>query len=378
MDFAAPAVERWARELRGVDVVVNAVGIIRASAAQSFESLHTRGPISLFAAASAAGVRRVIQISALGAEAGAASAYHRSKHEADRTLMGSPLDWAVVQPSLVYGPGGSSAALFETLATLPVIPLPGGGLQQVQPVHVDDLTEVIVRMAEDPASLRQVLPVVGPRPLTLRDFLLELRGALGLGAARTLRIPAAWMRFAARIGEWIPGALLTRETWGMLERGNTASAAQVTERLGRAPRAVAEFVEPGAAGASRATIALRWAAPLLRLTIAAIWLIAGLVSLAPHSVEQGLELLRSIGIPPTLAPLALFGAASLDLAFGIWTLLPWRPRGLWSAQILLVVAYTLIITFYLPQLWLEPFGPVAKNLPILAVLLFLRQIESRP
>ena len=56
--------------------------------------------------------------------------------------------------------------------------------------------------------------------------------------------------------------------------------------------------------------------------------------------------------------------------------LPWRPRGLWTAQILLVVVYTLIITYALPHLWLEPFGPVAKNIPILAVLIFLRQVEA--
>ena len=58
------------------------------------------------------------------------------------------------------------------------------------------------------------------------------------------------------------------------------------------------------------------------------------------------------------------------------TLLPAR-RWLWNAQIAVVVGYTLIISWRLPQLWLEPFGPVAKNLPILALLLLLRQFETR-
>jgi uncharacterized protein YbjT (DUF2867 family) len=375
MDFTHPLADRWARELAGVDVVINAVGIIRESPAQSFDALHTRGPAALFEAASAAGVRRIIQISALGAEAGAVSRYHQSKHAADRVLMASDVDWVVVQPSLVYGQGGNSAALFGTLATLPVIPLPGDGLQQVQPVHLDDLAAVIVRLAEDQASLRCVLAVVGPEPVTLRAFLLTLRTALGLGTAPVVRIPRSCMALAARVGAWIPGALLTPETWAMLERGNTAPAAPLTEQLGRPPRPIAQFI--GDRASARAAITLGWAAPLLRLSIAAIWLIAGVVSLGLYPVESSIALLTSIGVPAALAPLMLMGAAGLDLALGVWTLLPWRPRGLWTAQILLVLVYTAIITFLLPHLWLEPFGPVAKNLPVLALLLLLRQIEAR-
>ena len=57
--------------------------------------------------------------------------------------------------------------------------------------------------------------------------------------------------------------------------------------------------------------------------------------------------------------------------------MPRRPPGLWSAQIAVVVVYTLIISFTLPRLWLEPFGPVVKNLPILALLVLLQQLEDR-
>jgi hypothetical protein len=79
-----------------------------------------------------------------------------------------------------------------------------------------------------------------------------------------------------------------------------------------------------------------------------------------------------------LTGLALWGAIGLDLAWGILALWPRRPRWIWSAQILTVVTFTLIISWRLPHLWLEPFGPVAKNIPILAILLLLRQLEKRP
>jgi hypothetical protein len=112
--------------------------------------------------------------------------------------------------------------------------------------------------------------------------------------------------------------------------------------------------------------------------VAAIWAIAAIVSAGPYPLAESLALLESIGSPPEFAPLLLWSAVALDACFAILTLLPRRPRILWTAQIAVVVAYTLIISWRLPHLWLEPFGPVAKNLPILALLLLLRQLEKRP
>ncbi|NLD70648.1 MAG: SDR family NAD(P)-dependent oxidoreductase, partial [Limnobacter sp.] len=119
--------EDWLPRLEGVDVVVNAVGIIRERGPQSFDALHTRAPSALFAACERAGVRRVVQLSALGADEQAASRFHLSKRRADEFLLGLRVSAAVVQPSLVYGPGGGSARLFDTLASLPLAPLPAGG-----------------------------------------------------------------------------------------------------------------------------------------------------------------------------------------------------------------------------------------------------------
>jgi hypothetical protein len=67
----------------------------------------------------------------------------------------------------------------------------------------------------------------------------------------------------------------------------------------------------------------------------------------------------------------------VDLAFGVLTLLPWRARWLWPAQIIVVTVYTAIITWRLPELWLEPFGSVAKNVPVLILLVLLWQLEKR-
>lgn len=100
--------------LRGIDVVINTVGIFRESRGQRFTQLHDIAPRAVFEACVQSGVRRVIQVSALGADAQAGSAYHLSKRAADDYLLSLKLDAVVVQPSLVYGPGGTSAALFGT------------------------------------------------------------------------------------------------------------------------------------------------------------------------------------------------------------------------------------------------------------------------
>jgi uncharacterized protein YbjT (DUF2867 family)/uncharacterized membrane protein YphA (DoxX/SURF4 family) len=376
LDYSSPRPHEWARALAGVDVVINAVGILREGDGGRFEAVHVAGPRALFSAAQIAGVRRVIQISALGADENATARYHRSKHEADAFLRHLPLEWIIVQPSLVYGAGGTSAALFDTMAALPFIPVPGDGSQQVQPVHIDDLVDAMVRLVDSPDA-GEVLPIVGPEPLSLRTFLLSLRGALGLAPARVLNIPMPLMYLAARAGNLLPGALLDSETLAMLERGNTAPSRPLELLLGRAPRPVMNFIEPGERQGQATNAQLHWIGWLLRAGLASMWLIAGIVSLGLYPIEASLELLVTIGVPASLAPAMLAGAALLDIVLGVLTLWPRAPRWLWTAQIALVTVYTLIITLKLPHLWLEPFGPVAKNLPILALLVLMRQLAVR-
>lgn len=115
---------------------------------------------------------------------------------------------------------------------------------------------------------------------------------------------------------------------------------------------------------------------LIRATLALIWLVTGALSLGIYPVRDSLALLAQVGLHDTVAAIALYGSAGLDLVLGILTLL--RPnRRLWQAQAALIVAYSLIITVYLPDYWLHPFAPILKNLPILMLLWLLVQYEER-
>jgi uncharacterized protein YbjT (DUF2867 family) len=91
----------WLPRLVGVDVVINAVGILRESPGQRFDLLHDRAPRALFAACADAGVKLVIQLSALGADQHATSRYHMSKKAADDYLRGLGLPAVILRPSLV-------------------------------------------------------------------------------------------------------------------------------------------------------------------------------------------------------------------------------------------------------------------------------------
>jgi uncharacterized protein YbjT (DUF2867 family) len=366
----------WQRLLEGSEILVNAVGMIRERAGRTFEDVHVRAPVAMFAAAQAAGVRRIIQISALGADRGARSAYHVSKRAADDYLAGLPVDWVIVQPSLVFGRGGVSARMFTMLASLPWIPLPGPGGQRVQPIHVEDLVEALVALVESREVQCRVVPLVGPAPLRLSDYLAALRESLGLGPARFLRVPGPVVAAAAALSGLFPGGVVDRETLGMLDRGNTADPGLTTKLLGRAPRPASRFLSADAAGA-RVSAQLAWLLPCLRGSVAVVWIATAIVSVAGYPYADSLWLLARTGIPAGWAPITLYAAAALDLVLGIASVSRWRGPGLWLLQIAVILAYTLIITFRLPEFWLHPFGPVLKNLPMLAALAILYVVERR-
>ena len=348
----------WLGALRGIDAVVNAVGIFRERGAQSFGALHDAAPRALFEACEKAGVQRVVQVSALGADQGARSAFHLSKKRADEYLATRALQWSIVQPSLVFGKDGASARLFALLACLPVTPLPGDGGQRIQPIHIDDLAEAIALLAVAPA--RTVIHAVGAREVTLRGWLEILRGQMGLGRARVVAIPRTLLP-------------VDRDTLQMLERGNTASPEAIARVLGHLPRAAEDFVsgEEGRQLAVRAR--LDWLLPLLRVSVALVWIGSGVLSLGLYPVAESLALLARVGLSSLFV---LYSAALLDIAIGVAILVLKRRRWLWRLQMALIAGYSVIIALWLPELWLHPFGPLLKNLPMLAAILALHELEE--
>jgi nucleoside-diphosphate-sugar epimerase len=378
IDFAnALDADAWLPHLLEIDAVINAVGILRESANQTFESLHVRAPIALFDACLLAGVQRVIQISALGADLDATSPFHLSKRQADDHLRALQLSWTIVQPSLVYGADGASARLFNTLASLPVIPLPGDGTQRIQPVHVDDVVDGVANLLMNARGVRSTIAFVGPYPIPLRDYLKVLRTGMGLGSARFMPIPMGVLRMGAMLGSRLSAGALDRETLRMLERGNTADVRLFATLLGRPPSSPDSFIPPAARGSARAVAQLSWLLALFRLSIALVWIWTAIVSLGLYPRSESYALLARVGVPAAMAPLFLNGAAAFDFVLGIATLAMRRRRLLWLTQAALILIYTALITWRLPEFWLHPYGPLLKNIPMLAMIAALYVLEKR-
>jgi uncharacterized protein YbjT (DUF2867 family) len=362
----------WEPRLEGVDLVINAAGVIAESGPQSFEDVHVRGPVALFEACVRRGVA-LIQVSALGADEASSTGFHRSKRAADEKLLALDVPSAVLQPSLVFGEGGASARLFTMLAVLPWIPLPGDGRQRVQPVHIDDLVDAVVRLVEGPPLRRERIPIVGAGGHTLRGFLEDLRASMGLGDARFLPVPIPWVRLAARMGL----GLLDRDTLSMLERGNTGDASRFREILGRWPRSPRNFLHPRESSNVRVMAGFHALRPVLVASLAFVWIATAVVSAGLYPVDESLALLARVGLHGSWALLALYGGALLDLVLGIATVVLRRRRRLWLFQAAVIALYTGIITVALPDQWLHPYGPVTKNVPLLAILALLHATEEK-
>lgn len=365
---------RLPAQLAEIEAVINAVGIFREQGSQTFDALHVKGPVALFEAAVAAGASRIVQISALGAEPSSPAGYLASKGRADDALLQMDVIATVVQPSLVFAPQGPSTRWFALLAALPATPLPGGGKQRIQPVHLDDLGDAVVRLLGSQAPPRR-LQAVGATPLTLRGYLASFKQALGF-SERFVPVPLRLTQAMARLLALRPGSLVTPEALRMLEAGNVGDPEDFAAVLGRQPRDAADFIAERDRAAMRHAAQLDWLVPLLRYAVAIMWVATGIISALVFPVEASLGLLARTGLVGVPAVVALYGAAVLDVLLGIAPLLLTRRRWIYRLQLLLIAFYTVVITFHLPEFWIHPYGPVLKNLPLMAAIATLHELDD--
>lgn len=364
--------EAWRPKLAGIGVVINCAGVLHGGRGQDIEAIHATAPIALFEACAAAGVRRVVQISAISADAEAATDYALTKKRADDYLRGLPLDWTVLRPSLVYGEGsyGGTSAV-RGLAGLPLMsPLVGDGSTSFRPIHIDDLVETVARVIEDDQFVRQTLEPVGPGVLTLRELVKKYRAWLGLAPAVEIAIPMPVMRVAARIADLAGGGPLGTASLRQLEFGNAGkeAPAKFSAKMGFTPRPMDEMLARRPAQTQDLWHArLYFLRPLLRTTLIPLWLGSAIIGvLAPAASYAAVDTaLAGLGLASW--PLAL-GFSSLDFLIAGALFLHWRPRLLAAIQLAIVGGYTILLTALAPALWLEPFGALLKNLPIIVAI----------
>jgi uncharacterized protein YbjT (DUF2867 family) len=367
--------QAWFPRLRNIDAVINCVGIIREQGRQTFEALHTKTPRALFKACKMAGVKKVIQISALGADASAFSEYHLSKKAADDCLASLHIDWTILMPSIVYGQGAKSMEFFKALAALPFTPLVDKGDQPIQPIHIDDLCLTVAKALNTDQLSHQRIEVLGPEPIAMRDMYTLLKTWLGIRHSRFIPIPYGLSLIAARFGGLMGNTPITRDTVQMLKKGNTGNAARFVEITGIIPRSFEKSIMTSPPLPSEAIHATHFF--LLPITLALLWIMTGYISAFVYPRDLSLLMLEKVGIGDALAPLALYSAAALDFGLGVSLLIKYQVRLVAIVQIVLMITYSILITIGMPELWTHPFGPVTKNIPVIAATLVILAAARR-
>ena len=232
------------RAVEGADLVVNLVGILAERRPGDFARVQAEAPGRIAAAAAAAGVKRMVHLSAIGADPASPSLYGRTKAAGEAAVRAAMPGAAILRPSVVFGAEDKFFNRFGAIAmTLPVMPVICGG-SRFQPVYVGDVADAVLAALthEDAAGL--TFELGGPRIYTFRELLTYI-----LQETRRHRplwdIPMGLARLQARLGELAPGKPFTRDQLALLSRDNVANPASPgLEALGITPTPL-ELIVPG-------------------------------------------------------------------------------------------------------------------------------------
>lgn len=371
----------WTARLAGVDVVVNAIGILRENGEQRFDVIHHQAPLAVAKACLESGVRCFVQISSLGDPAD--GEFIASKHRFDAALSQMPLASVILRPSVVYSWSGSygGTSLLRALAATPLaLPVPGDGRQHVQPMEAEDLGRLVATIVESATARRGIYEVGGPEPLDLRNYLLHWRRWLRIDGERVLPVPLPLMAFgiwfAERFGKGPMGETIMR----MLVRGNvceTNALLRLQQDFGFQPRNLMQVLgEHPSQIQDRCHARLYPLVPVLRVAVAMVWIVSGIVGLLASTAQ--IEALVANGPLSAMHPIGLARACgALDIVLGTALLLGWRARQVVIAMLVSLLAYTIVFGVLLPALWLDPLGGLLKNLILLPALIFLLVLLDR-
>ncbi|ONG58991.1 complex I NDUFA9 subunit family protein [Pseudoroseomonas deserti] len=231
-----------ARAVEGAGLVVNAIGILAEPRSGDFQRLQGELPGRIGRAAAAAGVPKLVHLSAIGADPASASGYARSKAAGEAGLQAAFPRAIILRPSVVFGPEDHFFNRFAGMAQLlPFMPVVSGATR-FQPVFVGDVAAAALAAARRASAEGQVFELGGPRVASFRElmgYVLEVTGR----PKRLVELPPGLVRLQARLGEFLPNPPLTRDQLILLQKDNVVSpGAKGFAELGIAPQAMEAVV----------------------------------------------------------------------------------------------------------------------------------------
>jgi NADH dehydrogenase len=212
------------RLLTGADAAVNLIGILFEPRSGDFDRLQGRLPGEIGAAAAKLGLKRVVHLSAVGADPNAASAYARSKAAGEAALRQSFPKATILRPSIVIGPEDGFFNRFARMTQVsPVLPLIGGGRTRFQPVYVGDVADAVVAALGRPEAAGRTFELGGPAVYSFRDlmsYLLRVTGRRRL----LMNLPFGLAGLQAKLLQHLPEPPLTPDQVELLKHDNVVSA----------------------------------------------------------------------------------------------------------------------------------------------------------
>ena len=241
-------VKAWQPHLARIDVVMNCVGILRQRAAETYEKVHHIAPAALADACSAAGVRRLVHVSALGLDQPVTSGFLISKRHGEAALRARSFDSVIVRPSLLEGVDGYGAHWFRRVARWRFHFIPASARGHVAPIDVDDLGVALAVLCEIGQPPSREIELGGAEQVTIREYLARLRvqqcGA-NTRPATVIEVP----HWFARIGSHVCDLLhVTPFSFGhlqLMQHDNVPRVNQLRELLALAERSARPHIEAG-------------------------------------------------------------------------------------------------------------------------------------
>ena len=217
--------------MRDSHAAINLVGILTETGAQRFDAVQAEGAATIAKAAAAVGAR-MVQVSAIGADANSASLYARAKAAGEQAVLETLPTATILRPSIVFGPEDQFTNRFAALAQIsPFLPLIGGGLTKMQPVYVGDVATAVADAVDGKAQAGAIYELGGPEVLSFREI-IEIILAITDRKRTLLSLPFGLARMQAAVLQFAPGPLkLTPDQVELLRSDNVVSETAIADGL---------------------------------------------------------------------------------------------------------------------------------------------------
>ncbi|CAA2102972.1 NAD(P)H azoreductase [Methylobacterium bullatum] len=358
----------WATIVTGFDAVVNCSGALQDGPRDDVRAVQAVAMRALFACCRQMGIRRIVQVSAVGASPDAPTEFMRSKAEADAALSALDLDWVILKPGLVLAPVSYGATgLIRGFASLPVAFTGMPSLRPIQTVHVQDVAQAVLLAVEGGIAVRTHYDLVEEQGHTLPDIVAAYRAWLGRPPAPlALPVPSWLLRAGFRMGDLV-GRLgwrtpIRTTTLRQIEAGIDGDPTAWERVAGSPLSSLSESLRRLPSGVQERWFGRLWLLkPAILATLSLFWLLSGLIALT--HLDAAMAAMTAHGIDAATARVVVLAGILADLALGT-AILVRRTMPLAALGMAIMTGiYLFFGSAIAAGLWLDPLGAYLKTLP---------------